>query len=137
MATNSNTVIVDCSAVICYLFEDEIVPLDIEKAFISVLSGKIHLYSSPLLLYETANTLRTGVIRNRMDADTVIILLKKFKELPIQYIQPIEETALSLAITHTITYYDAVYLELAIRFHSPLLTLDKRLEKIALPLIAL
>lgn len=41
------------------------------------------------------------------------------------------DTALSLAIEYSLTYYDALYLELALRRRLPLATLDRAMKRAA------
>ena len=80
-----------------------------------------------------------GERRNRLSEAQTARFLKYIGELPIEVDRdPDDNLVLSLARTHRLSVYDAVYLELAQRKDLPLATLDKALisaaqvERIAL-----
>jgi predicted nucleic acid-binding protein len=84
---------------------------------------------------EVANALRTATRRGRISSRDVQDFLKDLESLPIR----IDATTRSLlrgriyplSERHNLTVYDAAYLELAIREHLPLATLDSDLQKAA------
>lgn len=51
-----------------------------------------------------------------------------FKRIPIRYINPDFSMALKLSMQTDIYAYDAYFLDCAIRYKTPLLTLDRRLQ---------
>lgn len=84
---------------------------------------------------EVGNTLVVAERRRRITAPVIDRILAELVALPIAID---EQPALlswaacvSLAIRHRLTVYDATYLELAIRLHLPLATLDKDLREAA------
>ncbi len=57
-----------------------------------------------------------------------------FKQIQIRYIAPDFVRVIELCNEKKMYAYDAYFLDCAIRFHAPLLTLDKKLKSIALDL---
>ena len=86
----------------------------------------------PIWRYEVSSLLavleRRGLIRPD-DADRFLAILQNY---PIE-VDPLidQESSLSLAERHQISFYDAAYLELARRRKLPLATLDNWLRKAA------
>lgn len=81
---------------------------------------------------EVANGLLTAERRNRMTAAAASDAMRILLDLPI-IPDPYErsrdfETTWRLARTHQLSAHDASYLELAIRFNLPLVTLDGKLR---------
>ena len=69
---------------------------------------------------------------DRIDADTVSVRLSRLGRLPIDTdFTPNLDAAFELARKHRLTFYDALYLELALRRGAQLATLDKALERAA------
>ena len=93
-----------------------------------------------LLWYEVRNILLMAERRERIlprDADE---FLSRFDKLPLTETRPAASRELMrLARSHTLTAYDAAYLELALREHVSLATFDRKLAAAAvaegLPLI--
>ena len=126
------TIILDASVTFAWVFEDEV--SDIAEAVIDrvVEEGAI---VPTLWRFEIANGLRTAVRRRRIDMTFRNNALARLWRLPIHND---DETAfhawdetLSLSDVHALTPYDAAYLELALRRHMPLATLDKDLRRAA------
>ena len=77
---------------------------------------------------EIRNCLLVAERRKRIDEADSQARLSALVELPIQTdMDPDFEAALALARKHTLSMYDAVYLELASRLRVPLASLDKQL----------
>ncbi|MYE54865.1 MAG: type II toxin-antitoxin system VapC family toxin [Chloroflexi bacterium] len=74
--------------------------------------------------------------RGRMNPDEVDMGLHRLAELTENRIvtdsTPNLDTAFSLARTHRLSFYDALYLELAMRRNMPLATLDSALDRAAI-----
>jgi predicted nucleic acid-binding protein len=133
--------VVDASVALAWLFNDE------ESDFADAVLERLHQESGavpsvwPL---EVANGLLMGERRGRITAAEVVEAIEQTLGLPIEihYIAP--ELALGrvlqLAQTHTLTVYDAAYLELAMREALPLATLDDDLlaaaQHVGLPELA-
>jgi len=84
---------------------------------------------------ETANTLLMAERRGRITVAERQEALSTLADLPIQVDPHTAGQAwtqtLTLAATHTLTVYDASYLELAIRLNLPLASLDQALRRAA------
>ena len=121
--------VVDASVVIAWLFDDEEEPrsdrvlkrLEEAGAFVPQLW---HL--------ETRNSLLTAERRGRLSASEVNERLDALKVLPIQTDEePDLQVAFDLARMHGLSFYDALYVELARRLSAELATLDAALGRAA------
>ena len=82
--------------------------------------------------FEVRNILLMAERGDRIDADTVSERLSRLDRLPIDTdFTPNLDAAFELARKHRLTFYDALYLELALRRGAQLATLDKALERAA------
>jgi predicted nucleic acid-binding protein len=83
-----------------------------------------------LLWFELRNLLLVNERRQRITASQTAVALNLLQELPLRFdSQPDSDTTLQLARAHKLTVYDAVYLELALRRHLPLVTFDVALAE--------
>ncbi len=121
--------VVDASVVIAWLFDDDEQPrsdrvlkrLEEAGAFVPQLW---HL--------ETRNSLLTAERRGRLSASEVNERLDALKVLPIQTDEePDLQVAFDLARMHGLSFYDALYVELARRLSAELATLDAALGRAA------
>ena len=82
--------------------------------------------------FEMRNALLRAERRRRMDADLVDDRLVRLSEI-IALLETDEspdlDATFALARKHLLTFYDALYLELALRRNMPLATLDSALER--------
>ena len=88
----------------------------------------------PLWHYEIRNILLVAERRGRLHERDIQTRLDSLAALPIDTDQEtrfLEET-LGLAIKHRLSFYDALYLELAVRLNLQLATLDRALFRAAL-----
>lgn len=82
--------------------------------------------------FEIRNVLIVNERRGRMSPAQTDRALDLLARLPIQLDrQPKEDGILRLARGHKLSVYDAAYLELALRLHAPLATLDTELAQAA------
>ena len=82
--------------------------------------------------FEVANSLLLAERRGRLKPGRARLRLHSLHELPIDIDgTPDLDATFALAFEHGLTYYDALYLELAIRRELPLATLDNDLESAA------
>jgi predicted nucleic acid-binding protein len=82
--------------------------------------------------FETRNVLLMNERRGRLDQSQTTAILAHLARLPIALDrEPAGDAALALARAHRLTFYDAAYLELALRRDVPLATLDRRLAAAA------
>jgi predicted nucleic acid-binding protein len=76
-----------------------------------------------------------AIRRKRITPDQAKAFLEKLSSQGIRVEPPLSpdqiEAVFSLCLTHTLTFYDGTYLELASRMTLPLATLDQELVKAA------
>ena len=81
---------------------------------------------------EIRNCLLVAERRNRIDESDAVARLEALIELPIETDpNPDLDAAYTLARKYDLSFYDALYVELASRLHIPLATLDRRLSAAA------
>ena len=93
-----------------------------------------------LWLLETRNSLIVNMRKKKLSTRGCSSFLAALNELPVHVDhQPDLEEAFSLAVMHNLTFYEAVYLELAKRSALPIATFDRAIAKAAqaekLPLV--
>lgn len=124
-----STVVVDASVIVA-LYVDEPLSATARAALLRCREAGDDLHAPDLILVECANALWKRVRRDELDRDSAmkaITDLSNFEDLdrhPLdaQLLPP----ALSLAIAHTLTAYDAVYAALAIQLGGTVITGDSR-----------
>jgi len=85
-----------------------------------------------LLWFEIRNLLLASERRQRITPVQTAAALSVLQGLPLEVdSEPDSGTTLQLARDHRLTVYDAAYLELAVRWHLPLLTFDEQLATAA------
>jgi len=91
--------------------------------------------TTTLIYYELGNLLRTDVqlIRKLSCKDSLKLMLlwSRFIDEFMRAEVPVWSETLKLAIEKKITFYDAAYLWLARRLKEPLITMDKKLARLA------
>ena len=112
--------VVDASVVAAVLFDEpKAAPV------LAMISGS--LKAPNLLRYELASVCTTKLARRGADAHAILSRYALFAQLDIELTEP-DWTALpQLAFDWTLSAYDAAYLQLALREHAPLITLDAQL----------
>ena len=122
--------ILDCSAAIPWLFEDEASPQSDALLDKIVQEGAL----VPALWHlEVRNTLIQGIKRKRTNIVTVFDQLEQLASLPIttEHTPNIRlNDIIDIALAGKLTSYDATYIELAARTKLPLATNDKAMCKI-------
>jgi predicted nucleic acid-binding protein len=121
--------VVDASVVGAWLLPDEDDPA--ADALLRTLVSDTA--SAPALLrQEFANVLVNAIRRKRLGEQEAVVMIRRFEGLPIA-MGRFEDLgrALSLALRHGLTAYDASYLALAMERSRPLASLDKRLRRAA------
>jgi predicted nucleic acid-binding protein len=124
--------VLDASVALCWCFEDEG-----DRYAKSIFPA---LRTTPAVVpaiwpAEFANALLVGERRKRITEQAVSELLTAFSELPIRIESTVSSKDLpqlvSLARKHTLSVYDTLYLDLALRNDLPLATIDKQLKRAA------
>ena len=121
--------VLDASFVMAWVLEEEEGAQF--EAFYERLSDE-GAYVPQLWHFETRNTLLSGERRVRISSDQVANAIVVLNELAITTdTEPDLDAALALARMHRLTFYDALYLELARRREAILVTLDGALLRAA------
>jgi len=77
------------------------------------------------------NAFSAMIKRGRVSLENAIACLKAYTEIPLRLVEVDLIQSLALVEAHRIYAYDAYLLACAMRFASPLLTLDKALQTVA------
>ncbi len=124
--------IVDCSLAITWLFKDE-ATAETTK-LLKRLDSETALVPAWWFL-EVANVIAMAERKGRVTPDKSAQFIVELSNLDLEIDSESAERAfdhlLPLCRTHQLTSYDAVYLDLALRRHMPLGTLDEPLRKAA------
>ena len=121
--------VVDASIVVAWLFDDEDEPRA-DRVLDQLAEGGALV---PQLWHlETRNSLLTAERRGRLSPGEVRERLDALKGLPIRTDEePDLQSTFDLARAHGLSFYDALYLELAKRESADLATLDRALGRAA------
>jgi predicted nucleic acid-binding protein len=123
------TLVIDASVALGWYFPDETNPTT-EAARRHFADDSV--IAPGLWWFEIRNALIVGERRGRLDATQTAEILAQLDALPIELDRvPDGSAILALARAHRLTFYDAAYLELAIRLDAPLATLDRQLATAA------
>jgi predicted nucleic acid-binding protein len=121
--------VLDASAAAAWAFSDEDSP-DAKAAFERI--QKDQAIVPTLWWFEVRNALVISERRNRISESLSGAFLRQLARLSVSVDASPEESAiLTLARAHSLSFYDAAYVELAIRLHAPLATLDGAMAKAA------
>ena len=124
--------VLDASVALCWCFKDE-GSRYAEAVFPALRSN--HAVVPAIWPAEFANGLTVAERRKRITQATVAELLDAFGALPIQVRSAAGIDRLphlvAVARQHTLSVYDATYLDLAAREQLPLATIDKQLRRAA------
>jgi predicted nucleic acid-binding protein len=134
-ATRPSAVVIDASVTAAWLLPDERTE-SAERVYGRIRLGEIELHAPELWLWECGNIIANSVKRARMtpaDAmltwsvlDAVRSRVELANPVPAQV-----RAALTLALDHSLSLYDAGYLWLALSLKLPLLTHDRKLAEAA------
>ena len=81
--------------------------------------------------YEIGNALTTMVKRKQLTRDEALSAFKTASSIPVRLVSVDIQKALKRALYYNIYAYDAYLLQCATYLSIPLLTLDKRMKKVA------
>ncbi len=125
-----NRFVLDCSVTVAWFFEDEFDKYS-ELVRQALLKKGVAAVTPSIWPAEVTRVLYQAERRKRIDAAQVNQAVRVLSQLPIEvdYL-PLGSMGhvLRLCRTHTLTSYDALYLELALRENMPLATGDKKLK---------
>ena len=121
--------VIDASVSTVWLMEDEDHPIA-EVAYEYVEAGEAIV--PQIWHFEIRNALLTATRRRRIPSEHIASYLDLVDGLGIETDQePDFDATMQLALTHNLTFYDALYLELAQRRNAQLTTLDNALTRSA------
>ena len=122
-------IVIDASITISWLLDDEVEPLA------STVLNRVITHRAivpPLWFYEVHNALLVGERRGRLSSEDVVARLHGVGRLPLTNDHDTDfPITPELARAHGLSFYDALYLELALRPNLLLATLDRALARAA------
>lgn len=122
--------VVDASVVMAWLFDDEDEP---RADRVLERLAEEGVLAPRLLNLETRNTLLVAERRGRLSAEAADERMDALQGLPIRTDEePDLQSAFDLARAYDLSFYDALYLELAKREGAELATLDRALSQAAI-----
>ena len=102
-----------------------------EKDNIIRLTEGYDLIAPDVLPYEIGNALTAMMKKRTLEKEEVSAAWEAVQQIAVD-LRPTEiKSALKLATEHNIYAYDAYFLECAVNFRSPLLTLDHSMKRVA------
>jgi predicted nucleic acid-binding protein len=127
------TVVLDTSALLRLFIPDGPVSQDAETALRLVEHGKLALLAPELMLAEAAQVLHKKTLAEIISSKERDDLLEEIVNLPIQYLshKPLLKRSVAVAETYGLSVYDAIFLALAEKYNSVLVTMDDDLAKAA------
>ncbi len=102
-----------------------------EKENIIKLTSKSNAIAPEILSYEIGNALTAMVKRKQLTRDEALSAFETASSIPVRLVSVDIQKVLKLALDYNIYAYDAYFLQCAIYLSIPLLTLDKRMKKVA------
>lgn len=125
---------IDASAAAPWFIPEERTPVS-EQLYADAMSSSGVFHAPALWLWETSNVLLMAFRRRRMPQDDFDGALALLDACPIEFDIPPNlhrrTQAMRLAQTHSLSFYDATYLELALRLNGQLASLDRALVEAA------
>lgn len=129
MAENINKLfVVDASFVLAFLLDEGNV--EVESIFKKQALEEIHFIAPSLLRYEVGNSLRTKLLRKKMEKERAKKIYEFFLAINIKEENPDFYSVLKLAFEKNLSFYDASYLYLAQSNKIRLLSLDHSLKEV-------
>jgi len=124
------SLVIDSSIASAWCFPDE--RTDYTDAVLSAVTAPVEAAVPQLWAYEVRNAVLMGLRRRRVTEVGAQRFLDSIRRLRIRLVDPISyDSIFHLAVRHRLTYYDAAYLDLALREALPLASLDDALRAAA------
>lgn len=102
-----------------------------EKELVISLTEGCDLVAPEVLPFEIGNALTAMMKKKVLQADEVVLSWEIVQQIPVGLQRIDLKSALRIATEFNLYAYDAYFLECAANLRSPLLTLDRRMKKIA------
>ena len=123
-------IVLDASVIIARLLGENEERERVDRSMAAIVS--VGAWVPQLWHYEVRNSLLMAERQGRIDQVDTANGLDSLIELPVQTDESLDFVAvMPLARRHGLTYYDAVYVELAIRLDAALATLDQAMMRAA------
>ena len=124
-----SVLVLDASFIVARIFEEE-AAANYEADYLQFIQDGAHV--PQLWHFEARNALAIGERRGRISRSQAFQALAFISGLPVTTdVRPDLDAALALTFTHTLTFYDALYLELTLRLGAVLVSLDAALLRAA------
>lgn len=130
MAGNTDTFVTDASFIIAYLLPNE-KSSESDEFILKYRNQEIKLISSAIFNLEVLNGLNAAELSKRVTSQECVDIAKRFIKLGIVCEDIDDYETFLLAQKTNLTVYDASYVWLAKSKKTPLLSLDKRMMKLA------
>ncbi len=118
-------IVIDTSAIVAVIFNEPE-----RKARIKKTTGQT-LIGPGSISWEIGNAFSAMFRQGRLTLKEALRGLQIFEQIPLRYISTDFSNTLTIAKQAKIYAYDAYFLDCAIRYNTPLLTLDKQLIDVA------
>lgn len=118
-------IVIDTSAIVAVIFNEPE-----RNAIIKKTTGQT-LIGPGSISWEICNAFSAMFRQGRLTLEEALRGLEIFEQIPLRYINIDFSHTLKIAKQSKIYAYDAYFLDCAIRYNTPLLTLDKQLLNIA------
>jgi len=118
-------IVIDTSALIAVIVDEP------ERGKIIKLTTGNTLIGPGSIKWEIGNAFSSMFKQNRFDLDEAKKGLTIFSSIPLRFIETDFFNSISLAKQANMYAYDAYFLDCALRYSAPLLTLDRRLKETA------
>ncbi len=118
-------IVIDTSAIVAVIFNEPE-----RKAIIKKTTGQT-LIGPGSISWEIGNAFSAMFRQGRLTLKEALRGLQIFEQIPLRYISTDFSNTLTIAKQAKIYAYDAYFLDCAIRYNTPLLTLDKQLIDVA------
>ena len=125
--------VLDTSSIMAIFFQEDEGKL-VEKDLRTLIEKNGQIFVPSLFWYETGNTLITAVKSKRITKDELRGIETDLADLPI-VTDPLPDAAVrqrirDVALDKSLTYYDASYVELAMRLQLPLKSFDRKIIRV-------
>ena len=117
--------IVDASAIIAVIVNEP------EKEKLIEITRGADLLAPASIHWEIGNAFSAMIKRGRISLDQALCALEIYRQIPLRFADVELEKTLAIVDQYSIYAYDAYLIRCAIKYKSPLITLDQKLAQIA------
>jgi len=118
------SIVIDTSALIAVIANEP------EKSRLISLTTGFSLIAPRSVYWEVGNAFSAMMRRGRVSSEKVTEALKAFDAVPVRYVELGLRESLEIASRYNIYAYDAYLLAAALRYKSPLLSLDQQMVRL-------